>query len=112
MTTDSFAVRAAYCGITPDDLWFTFKVIDTETSIATRIENFMNRLVNPGLGWAVGSEQMADTMKNYEEDDARPPTAIHPHVDGALVGPLPCTSKGWSGNQCRSTLLTPIYHIE
>jgi hypothetical protein len=49
MTTDSFAVRAAYCGITPDDLWFTFKVI--EKPIATKIENFMNRLVNPGLGW-------------------------------------------------------------
>jgi hypothetical protein len=50
-STDSFAVRAAYCEIKPDDLWFTFKIIDTENSIATRIENFMNRLVNPGLGW-------------------------------------------------------------
>jgi hypothetical protein len=50
-STDSFAVRAAYCEIKPDDLWFTFKIIDTGNSIATRIENFMNRLVNPGLGW-------------------------------------------------------------
>ena len=50
-STDSFPVRAAYCGIKPDDLWFTFKIIETENKIATKVENFMNRLVNPGLGW-------------------------------------------------------------
>ena len=46
--TDNFARRAAYCGISPDDLWFSYKIIDNGSE--TNLENFLNRLINPGLG--------------------------------------------------------------